>query len=363
MRVAFYAPMKGPMHPTPSGDREMARLFMEALRRGGHEVFLASSFRSRDEGDPARQERLADIGLQLAHRFLRRGERPDLWFTYHLYEKAPDWIGPRVAEALEIPYVVAEASLAPSRAQGCWRLGHEGVVWALQRAASVIGLNSTDRDGVLTAVKDPARWVPLKPFIDASRFQAARGLGEPPRIVAVGMMRHGDKLASYRVLGAALAGLLDRAWRLDVVGDGPARSEVEAALSATAGRVTWHGLVAGERLPALLAEADLYAWPAVNEAFGMAFLEAQAAGLPIVGGRTRGVPEVVADGETGLLSPEGDAASFAADLAALLDDPDRRRRMGEAAARRIRAEHDLDSAARRLDALLRGITAGDRCGH
>jgi glycosyltransferase involved in cell wall biosynthesis len=355
MRVAFYAPMKAPTHPQPSGDREMARLFMEALRRGGHEVALASTFRSRDEGDRERQERLADIGLRLAHRFLRAEEPPDLWFTYHLYEKAPDWIGPRVAEALGIPYLVAEASLKPSRAQGPWALGHEGVVWALRRAAAVIGLNSTDRAGVLTALPAPGRWVALKPFIDASRFRRAPASGEPPRIVAVGMMRHGDKLASYRVLGAALAPLLERSWRLDVVGDGPARAEVEAALAPVAARVTWHGLVTGADLPALLAEGDLYAWPAVNEAFGIAFLEAQAAGLPVVGGRTRGVPDVVAEGETGLLSPEGDAAAFADNLAALLDDPARRRRMGEAAARRIRAEHDLDGAARRLDALIRSL--------
>ena len=328
---------------------------MEALQRAGHEVSLASTFRSRDEGDRERQERLADIGLRLAHRFLRASAPPDLWFTYHLYEKAPDWIGPRVAEALAIPYVVAEASLKPSRAQGPWQLGHEGVVWALRRAAAVIGLNSTDRPGVLTAVETPERWVPLKPFVDTSRFPLARASGEPPRIIAVGMMRHGDKLDSYRVLGAALATLLGCRWRLDVVGDGPARAEVEAALAPVAERVTWHGLVAGADLPALRARSDRYAWPAVNEAFGLAFLEAPAAGLPVVGGRTRGVPEVVAEGETGLLSPEGDAAAFAKNLAALPDDPARRRRMGEAAARRIRTEHDIDSAAKRLDALLRGL--------
>ena len=64
---------------------------------------------------------------------------------------------------------------------------------------------------------------------------------------------------------------------------------------------------------------DLYLWPAINEAYGMAFLEAQAAGLPVVAGRTGGVPAVVADGVTGLLTPIGDAAAFAGAVARLLD--------------------------------------------
>ncbi len=72
-------------------------------------------------------------------------------------------------------------------------------------------------------------------------------------------------------------------------------------------------------LPALYAAADLYLWPAINEAYGMAFLEAQAAGLPVVAGRTGGVPAVVADGVTGVLTPIGDATSFADAVARLLD--------------------------------------------
>ena len=60
------------------------------------------------------------VGNRLAQRFIHRCtqepvRRPDLWFTYHLYYKAPDWLGPRVAEALSIPYVVAEASVAGTR--------------------------------------------------------------------------------------------------------------------------------------------------------------------------------------------------------------------------------------------------------
>src|SRR5215813_1566984 len=121
MRIAVYAPLKPPDHPIPSGDRRVARLFLTALRVAGHDAFVASRFRSYDgHGDALRQARLASLGTHLAERFLRRCANapetaPDLWFTYHLYHKAPDWLGPVIADTLGIPYVIAEASDAPKQ--------------------------------------------------------------------------------------------------------------------------------------------------------------------------------------------------------------------------------------------------------
>jgi hypothetical protein len=125
MRLAFYAPLKPPTAETPSGDLRMARLLIAAAERAGHDVELASVFRARDgAGDAIRQARLAETGMKLAVRIIRRwrarpaAERPATWLTYHLYYKAADWIGPAVCDALGMPYVVAEASHAPKRAGG-----------------------------------------------------------------------------------------------------------------------------------------------------------------------------------------------------------------------------------------------------
>ena len=109
-------------------------------------------------------------------------------------------------------------------------------------------------------------------------------------------------------------------------------------------------------LPALYAAADLLVWPAVDEAFGMALLEAQAAGTPVIAGGFGGVPEIVADGVSGLVAPPGDVAAFARAVASLLDDPVRRRAMGTAAHTHITDNHDLPEAARRLDAILTAVT-------
>ena len=85
-----------------------------------------------------------------------------------------------------------------------------------------------------------------------------------------------------------------------------------------------------------------------QEVYGMAMLEAQAAGLPVAAGRTGGVPDVVRDGRTGVLCPVGDAAAFAASAADLLDAP----AMRASALSLTAAENDIAVAARRLDEIL-----------
>lgn len=169
------------------------------------------------------------------------------------------------------------------------------------------------------------------------------------------MMRPGDKLASYRALGAALAELLDQPWSLEVVGDGPARAEVRAALAPLGDRVVYAGALAEAAVAARLAAADLFVWPAINEAFGMALLEAQASGLPVVAGNSGGVSDVVADGATGLLTPPGDSAAFAAAVRQLLAQPERRAALGAAARAKVEREHDLPAAAARLGAVIAGL--------
>jgi glycosyltransferase involved in cell wall biosynthesis len=104
---------------------------------------------------------------------------------------------------------------------------------------------------------------------------------------------------------------------------------------------------------ALCAACDLYAWPAVNEAYGMAMLEAQAAGLPVVSVATRGVPDVVVDGRTGLLAKH--EASLADALKELLLDASRRAALGREAAAFVAAERSLEAAAARLKTLLRAL--------
>ena len=368
MRIAFYAPLKPADHPTPSGDRRIARLFLDALRCAGHRPFVASQLRSYDgAGDAVHQARVAAVARATASRLLRRwdGEpdaAPELWLTYHLYYKAPDWLGPRVSDALGIPYAIAEASYAPKRAGGSWAVGHRAVAEALRRADAVLGLNPADRECVLPLLQGPQRWVTLPPFLDARRYGArrARPRSSPPgpaRLIAVAMMRAGDKLTSYELLGAALTGLIDLPWTLEVIGDGPARAAVESALAPLGSRVSYRGALDEAAIAAALAEADLCVWPALNEAFGMALLEAQASGVAVVAGESGGVAGIVVSGETGLLVPPGDAASFAVAVRRLIQDSEARAAMGAAARAKVEREHDLPAAAARLAAAFEPLSA------
>lgn len=359
MRIAFYAPLKSPDHPIPSGDRQVAQLLLAALRAAGHDAYLASRFRSYEGlGDPARQARLASLGARLAERLLRRCRdgsetAPQLWFTYHLYHKAPDWLGPVIADTLGIPYVVAEASDAPKQVGRAWAAGRDAAERAIRRADAVIGLNPADRDCILPLLRDSWRWVPIKPFVDTQSYsQPVRPANRPPRLIVVAMMRYGDKLASYQILGEALSRLLDLPWSLDVIGDGPARRDVAAALEPIKDRATWRGAVGAAAIAQRLRASDLFVWPAVNEAFGMALLEAQASGVPVVAGEGGGLDQIVVPGMTGLLVPPGDVPAFAAAVRSLIVNTSRRTDFGAAAQERVRAEHDIAAAARRLDAVI-----------
>jgi glycosyltransferase involved in cell wall biosynthesis len=385
MRIAFYAPLKAPNHPTASGDRRVARLLMDALRLAGHTVELVSEFRSFERnGDAQRQQALSREGASVAEALCARwqsgpaDQRPALWFTYHLYYKAPDWIGPAVCRALGIPYVVAEGSHAAKRANGPWALGHAAVEQALRMADLLLCPTAFDVAGLLQVVPDCGRIRRLPPFLDPTPYQRAarkRGLWrahlqarnglapEQPWLVVAAMMRPGDKLDSYRVLADALPWLLDLPWQLLVAGDGDARAEVETVLAAAApGRVHFLGACDARAMAALYAAGDLCVWPAVNEAYGMAMLEAQAAGMPVVSCATRGVPDVVQDGVTGLLAPQIDARALARCVRALLVDPARREAMGVAAADFVGRARSLQQAAQELGRALDEVCQWRRGG-
>jgi glycosyltransferase involved in cell wall biosynthesis len=374
--IAFYAPLKSPLHPSPSGDRSMARLLLKALAGAGFEPTLASSLRTFDgTGDPSLQDRLRKDSEIEADRLaadycaLPAPQRPRLWFTYHVHHKAPDWIGPRVVGELGIPYVVAEGSRAAKHADGPWALGYQGAETALDRADAIFVMTEADREALERARPEGQQLINLPPCLDlggwAPEAASARlrdGRDDAVRLLTVAMMRPGDKLASYRLLAEALGGLGNRRWRLDVVGNGEARAEVEGLFAVFAPRVRFHGLIEDRAsLARLYGEADLFVWPAVNEAYGIVLLEAQASGCPVVAGGYGGVASVVRDGQTGVLTSPGDAAAFAAAVAALIDDPARRRSLGEAGQRFVHEERRLGHAAERLrSALMPLVTAGSR---
>jgi len=372
VQIAFYAPLKPIDHPTPSGDRLMARLLCDALSQAGHKVDIASRLRSRvGDGNILRQAQIAELASKLTARLLRqyqngKRKRPDIWFTYHLYYKAPDWIGPVIANVLGIPYVVAEASFAPKRATGPWAQSHIAVEHALRCASAVFSLNHADME-CLAPICGQDRLHYLPPFTHTENWHAAdRGqidLDKSVQLVTTAMMRPGDKLKSYELLANALGRLNARNvtnWHLTVIGDGPARADVETAFERHAikyDQLDFAGLCDADHTRILLARSDMFVWPAINEAYGMAILEAQAAALPVLAGDCGGVSGIVADGKTGWLVPVGDVDAFADKLAECLasDRYSILHDIGQSAAQKAEQMHTVTAAAQKLDTVLSGV--------
>ena len=356
-KIAFYAPLKPAGHPVPSGDRLMAQQLIALLEQTGCEVEIASTLRVfvRDPDNLADVQSLQQQCAQEVQRLTAQWEAqgaPDAWFCYHPYYKSPDLIGPKLCKAFAVPYMTAEATLSARRNQGSWGGLQERVLEAVEQAAVNLCFTQRDRQGLQLAAPR-ARLADFKPFIDTRQFMHPVGRREPHHLVTVAMMRAGDKLHSYEHLATALQSLLHLPWQLSIVGDGPLQEQVRQLFSAIpAERIHWHGRLEPAAIASLFARCGLYVWPGCGEAYGLAYLEAQAAGLPVVAYRIAGVPEVVSDGLGGMLTPAGDTQAYAEAVALLLGDEALRQRMATAALAHVQHEHSSEQAVRTLQTLL-----------
>lgn len=135
-----------------------------------------------------------------------------------------------------------------------------------------------------------------------------------------------------------------RDWRLVIAGEGPERPKLEAFLNA---HPEWKNRVAlpgvSDRVPELLNGLDAYVLSSLSEGISNSLLEAMSSGLPVVATATGGNPEIVVDGESGLLFPVGDDGALARHLRRLQNEPDLRVQLGQRAVRRMRSEFSIES--------------------
>jgi glycosyltransferase involved in cell wall biosynthesis len=350
VRIAFHTPLNAFEDARISGDRRMARQLAAAMTTLGHRVepiFNARSYMRTPDGErlawllcEARTRRAA-----LLDQWQRDGNAPELWFTYHSYYKAPDLLGPEIAARLGIPYVVAEASDSERRAEGEWAEHVALSRRSFAAAALHFCFTARDRQGIEPWCGEHTAFLALPPFIRSPPAPGTRTSHGPPRLITVAMMRPG-KLASYQALASVLGRLAaDEPWTLTIIGDGPMRSEVEAAFAGISPeRLRWCGAIDHEAVTAELVAHDIFFWPGVREAYGLVYLEAQAAALPVVAFNSGGVSATVRRDETALLAPDGDMAALRDALARLLTDKALRARMSAAARSFIANERSPERA-------------------
>ncbi|HVL18655.1 MAG TPA: glycosyltransferase [Gemmatimonadales bacterium] len=196
-----------------------------------------------------------------------------------------------------------------------------------------------------------------------------------PRAVSPAPARPADPAAPQTVLTVArldpqkglhhlvaAAALVPEA-RVMVVGEGPERPALETEIARLGLGDRVHLLGFRSDVPDLLAASDLFVLPSLFEGLPLSILEAMAAGKPVVATAIGGNDEAVVDGATGLLVPPGDPQALADAIRALLRDPERRRRLGEAGRRRAEAEFSATAMVRRVAAVYDELlAASDRPG-
>ncbi len=301
----------------------MARNLMSVLAEVG-DVELVSTLRSRDgAGDKQAQAEVVAAADAEIDRLIEAGGW-DAWVTYHNYYKAPDVIGPAVCAALNIPYHIVEASRAQKRLTGPWADFAKRAEAASDAADVIYYFTQQDYPSLKRDQVAGQRLVALKPFLNWDGVPAVSAREKGAVLLAVGMFRAGDKVASYTNLARALAGVTDADWSLNIIGSGAAEGDVRSLFEPFEGRVHFLGELPADQVLEQMALADVFVWPGVNEAFGMVYLEAQASGLPVVAEDRPGVRDVV--GPDSALVAADDADAFAAaisDALANVSAPDR----------------------------------------
>jgi glycosyltransferase involved in cell wall biosynthesis len=199
------------------------------------------------------------------------------------------------------------------------------------------------------------------PFgIDLQRFRPATGKRRPGPI-RVGFVKVAlDPKYGPDVLIEALGRLpSDCPFEVLIAGDAGLRATLEERVKTLGlgDRVRFLGRLPHSEIAPLLADLDIFAMPSRREEWGVAAAEASATGLPVVASRVGGIPEIVVDGETGILVPPEDPAALASALATLFADVELRSRYGEAGRRKIEAEYRWESCVDRMESVYAGVVS------
>jgi len=209
----------------------------------------------------------------------------------------------------------------------------------LRTSCRVVTVNDAIRNRICSLYpRYSSRVVTVPNGVDSELLSIARlpVTDRPLRITSIGNLNPNKGM--HLILAALALVKSPGAIRLQIVGDGPERNRLQSMadkLSAARATVQLTGAVAPDRIPALLADTDIFILASYAEGRPNVVLEAMAAGLPVLGSDIDGIRELVTHGDTGLLFRVDDPGALAGQLERLLQDPALRERLGQAARRFI----------------------------
>lgn len=322
---------------------------------------------------------------EMAEYLLRRFENHSPDFVYErasLYSTA----GVSLARGLGVPLVLELNSpladeqttyRATYKRTGLGELAAKAERWSLSRADAVLAVSASLRDHAVSLGAEPARVHVVPNGVNGGLFHPDPtnpavtdrwGLGDGPVLGFVGGLRpwHG-----VEVLPALVERLLRRhpRLRLAVVGDGPLRADLEreARERGVERSVVFTGALPHEEVAPLIRAFDvaLAPYPPPKHDFyfsPLKLFEYMACGVPVVAANLGQIPEVVRDGETGLLYPPGEPGALAAACERLLSDPELRHALGRAAAKEVLGNHTWDRNAERVISVAESLISGRGAG-
>jgi glycosyltransferase involved in cell wall biosynthesis len=231
------------------------------------------------------------------------------------------------------------------------------------RRADHVTASSLHLAALAARLAPPAKPVTVVPYgVDLERFQPRARAADGPVVIGAASRLSPEK--GVPVLVEALARLSTSVpdLRLRIAGEGPERRRVEALVArrGLAASVELLGEVPHQEMPAFLASLDVFVLPSLREGFGVAAVEAAAAGLPVVASAADGIPDAVEDEATGLLVPPGDPAALADALRRLAGDPALRARLGAAGREVAARRYDWRLNAALMEAVYDGLVARPR---
>ncbi|HIP40410.1 MAG TPA: glycosyltransferase family 1 protein [Desulfocapsa sulfexigens] len=355
MRICFYAPFKPLGHPNPSGDLIIATGLYDFLISRGHKVLIASKLRSRWIFlKPWLFPQIIKERISAASRISKFS--PDLWLTYHCYYKAPDLLGPALCKTFNLPYYIFQGIYSTKQRRSLkGKLGFYLNRHGLLAADQLFSNRKVDLEN-LARIVPTDRLNYIKPGIFPEQFcfdlNARKKIreewtaGSTPVILSAAMFRPDVKTRGLLWLMDALSRLAadNIPFKLVIAGDGSERETlVKSAEELLPGRVIFAGRINREAMYRFYSGGDLFAFPGIRESLGMVFLESQSCGLPVIAFDNGGIPEVVQQEITGLLTEPFSKNAFCSAVMQLLKNTKQRKTMGKSAAEHVRSNHDLHS--------------------
>ncbi len=293
-----------------------------------------------------------------ARRALDAGPRPDLVHAHYAVpagDAALRWI----RRGNDVPLVVSvhggDLSYTAHRSER----GRAVVSEVLRAAAAVIANSEITRRGIEELTGPLPFLEVIHPGAEVPAQVPAR-TPDPTIVTVAHLESHKNQAAVIRALAAL--GSRHPALRYELIGEGPDRQALAdlAARLRVGGRVAFLGPMAHDAALARMGRAWAHVMPSIHDAFGVAHVEAMAAGVPAIGGAGTGAQDIAAAGEGMLLVASGDDAALARAIEALVSDPAERDRLGVAARQTIAGHFTWERNGERTAALYREVIERSR---